>query len=291
MQLLAAVQKEVAARGAAQEMAGILREQQNKLSALAEAQRQAVAEAATAKQRAMIEVREAGERTRTSEAQHAADLGRAMAAATREQLSSAHVQQTLAKADELANAQLEAVAFSHAEALRIKDSVIADLTSQVKGLDSRLVAAKDLARAHELERGAAMGEASAGHSACDELYVTRGTIERLATALEALERAKLEALDEADAARQEVAHKDGMLQFVEKEVHSVKVLFAEKEAALQRQMQAQVSLKCPSTRSTSDTLPSWHRRPSSAIPECQQLTGARARGFCSCYGARANGRV
>ena len=39
-QLVAAVQKEVTARGAAQEMAGLLREQQAKLSALAEQRRE-----------------------------------------------------------------------------------------------------------------------------------------------------------------------------------------------------------------------------------------------------------
>ena len=41
---------------------------------------------------------------------------------------------------------------------------------------------------------------------------------------------------EAEAARQECAHKEGMLAFVEKEVHSVKALFTEQERGLREQM-------------------------------------------------------
>ena len=61
-------------------------------------------------------------------------------------------------------------------------------------------------------------------------------MERLERALDELEGARAEAMAEAEAARQECAHKEGMLAFVEKEVHSVKALFTEQERGLREQM-------------------------------------------------------
>ena len=51
--------------------------------------------------------------------------------------------------------------------------------------------------------------------------------------MEELDAARADAAADAEAARGEARHREEMLAFVEKEVHSVKALFAEKEASLQ----------------------------------------------------------
>lgn len=92
-QLVSAVQKEVAARGAAQEMATLLKELQLKLSALADERDHSQAELASLRQRATREEQETVERTRQLEASHSNDLMAAKAAATREQLTAAQLQE------------------------------------------------------------------------------------------------------------------------------------------------------------------------------------------------------
>jgi hypothetical protein len=97
-QLVSAVQKEVAARGAAQEMAELLREQQTKLSSLAEGRRQAQAEAAAAREKAGADLRPALESQRQVQAQYASDLSASRAMATREQLKAAQAAEELEQA-------------------------------------------------------------------------------------------------------------------------------------------------------------------------------------------------
>jgi hypothetical protein len=63
--------------------------------------------------------------------------------------------------------------------------------------------------------------------------VQEGAIRRLEDALEDLGDAKEKAEANEVAAREHAAKCEGMLQFVEREVESVKSLFAEKERTLQ----------------------------------------------------------
>ena len=211
-QLVSAVQKEVAARGAAQERAELLREQQTKLSILAEGRRQAQAEAAAAREQAGADVRAALERQRQVEAQHASDLGASRAMATREQLKAAQAAQELEQALEAAARDKEALATAHREELRVKELILADLSSQLVQARQALSTAQEGAKGASAARDAAERETAACREAREALRASEAKRERLETALEELEAARAEATADAEHAWQQVTHFEGMLK-------------------------------------------------------------------------------
>ena len=81
-----------------------------------------------------------------------------------------------------------------------------------------LGSARETAAGADAAREAASREEANARDMRDALHAAETKLERLETALEELEAARAEAQEEADQARQDVAHKEGMLSFVEREV-------------------------------------------------------------------------
>ena len=130
-QLLSAVQKEVSARGAAQEMAGLLKEQQNKLSSLAEARRGLQAEIASLKSKCAEEVRGVTEHSRQAKMAHEAELGAVQASLAKEQLNSAQMREELSNIERRYNEAAEKMAKEHDDSIKEKDAVLDDLGNQL----------------------------------------------------------------------------------------------------------------------------------------------------------------
>ena len=217
-QLLASVQKEVAARGAAGEMAALLREQQTKLTQQAEARRALQAELAAARQAAAAAERDEKEQRRQEAAAHAAALAGAHAAATQEQLACAQAKAALEAAEAAAEGEGEALSRDHAETLRLKDTLLEDFAGQLaeakRELQRRAAALTDAER----RRDAAAHEAEALASAQETIAVQEGAISRLEAKVEEIDEQRAAAVAAAAAARTQLEHKEGLLSFVEKEV-------------------------------------------------------------------------
>ena len=224
-------------------MAGLLKEQQTKLSALAEQRRQLQAELAATRGRAAEEVRAAEEAARQSAERAQAEHAAAQAAVTREQLAVAQAREAVEKAHRQFDEEKAALAKEHDAALRVKDKVLDDVSAQ-------LSQARGAAKASELslaqakrERDEVVGEAHGSREAREQLNAAEETIARLEGALEELESARAEASADADAAREELRRKEQMLEFVEGEVHSVKALFNDKEAAMAQEAERRLDAK------------------------------------------------
>ena len=219
-QLLAAVAKEVSARGAAQEMAGLLKEQQSKLSALAEARHELHSELASLKASAAEELREAKEAARQAGVAQQAEAAGAHAALTREQLALASAKEERAGLERRVGEELAKRDKEHADAMRLKQVMLDDLSAQVTTARQAAERAQDAASQAANARDTALRDAANGRDAHEALRATEETIERLESALEELEHGRDEARAEADTSRQECRHKEEMLEFVEKEVRA-----------------------------------------------------------------------
>ncbi|KAL1524846.1 hypothetical protein AB1Y20_019726 [Prymnesium parvum] len=88
-----------------------------------------------------------------------------------------------------------------------------------------------------------MRQAEAGAEALQDAAHHQRTIGRLEAALDELDEAKAISDAEALELRQELEQKRKMLEFVEREVHSVKALFTEKERAMAEEMEQKLAAK------------------------------------------------
>ena len=217
-QLLAAVAKEVSARGAAQEMAGLLREQQSKLSSLAESRRELQAEVAAVKARAAEEVREAQEEAKAAVVEKQAAAAAVQAATTREQLALAQATEEKETFDRRIALELAAKDKEHSDAMRLKQVMLDDFSAQVTTARQAAQRAQDAAMEAVGARDSALHDAASNREAHEALRASEETIARLESDLEDLEYGRQEARTEAQAARNECRHKEEMLEFVEKEV-------------------------------------------------------------------------
>ena len=96
--------------------------------------------------------------------------------------------------------------------------MLEDMASQLSRVRAELASCQAEALDATEAREAAVREAAAARRAQEERDASEDCAARLERALEELERERDDARAEAEAARKEVAHKDSMLTFVEREV-------------------------------------------------------------------------
>ena len=162
---------------------------------------------------------------------------------TREQLAVAQAREAVEKAHRQFDEEKAALAKEHDAALRVKDKVLDDVSAQLSQARAAAKASElSLAQAKR-ERDEVVGEAHGSREAREQLNAAEETIARLEGALEELESARAEASADADAAREELRRKEQMLEFVEGEVHSVKALFNDKEAAMAQEAERRLDAK------------------------------------------------
>ena len=237
------MQKEVAARGAAQEMAGLLKEQQSKLSALAESRRQLQSELQAVRSRAAEQVTAAEEAARQAAERLAAEQAACAAAVTREQLGVATAREELESAKRKLAEERAALVKAHEDAIRVKDKVLDDVSAQLTQARSAAKASELAAAQAKAERDACVHDVRSAHDDREALAASEEAIARLEGALEELEHGRAEAEAAAEEAREELKRKEQMLEFVESEVHSVTALFRDKEAAMAHDLEEKLSAR------------------------------------------------
>ena len=104
------------------------------------------------------------------------------------------------------------LATAHREELRVKELILADLSSQLVQARQALSTAQEGAKGASAARDAAERETAACREAREALRASEAKRERLETALEELEAARAEATADAEHAWQQVTHKDGSLR-------------------------------------------------------------------------------
>ena len=230
--LVDAVQKEVAARGAAHEMAELLREQRARRAAV-EARRQEIeAELASERQRVAREKHEMAVAAAAAESAHKSELAKLEAEITQQELNAAKAAQVAEEARLAFASEKDILLHSHAEALRIKDVIQRETNAHLSQAKEQLVA-ESSARKEAEECTASSARCAEELAATREALIKRDSkIGRLEDALVELEAAKSNAEAEARDSKELAAKREGMLAFVEKEVETVKALFAEKERAV-----------------------------------------------------------
>ena len=219
-QLLVAVANEASARGAAQEMAELLKEQQSKLTSLAEARRELQDELACVRCQAAEELHEANEVARQASVAQRSSSAAAAAKLTREQLAHAQTNEESSARERHFTESSAKLVKEHADALRIKQVMLDDMSSQVAQAREAAQSAQGTAAQAGAARDAALRVAETWRGTHDALRASEETVVRLEAVLQELERTRMEALAEAEAARQDANHRGEMLDFVESEVRA-----------------------------------------------------------------------
>lgn len=163
-------------------------------------------------------MREARDSAQRAGVTQQAELAAARAAQTRDQLATAKAIEERDALEARLTAAASSAAKEHADALRVKEAVLSDVSAQLTQARQATQRAHDATAQANAARDAALRDAHGAREAREATREAEQTIARLEAALEELEQARREAQADAEAARSEASHREEMLTFVEKEV-------------------------------------------------------------------------